>query len=165
MNKSNRDKYPTRLIILHSYKQIETVINLIKAAPIDIKKPLEIVIREQVKARKLDQNSLMWAGPLKDIAEQAYLNGRTFTALIWHEYFKQEFLPDLDLLDADLFEVKDHENYKKYDFDPKGNRILVGSTTDLSIRGFAKYLEQIYAYGANLGVQFSASPAEAARYG
>lgn len=46
--------------------------------------------------------------------------------------------------------------YKKWDYMPNGERVLVGSTTDLSKYGFGQYLEQIYANGASLGVMFSA---------
>ena len=36
-------------------------------------------------------------------------------------------------------------------------RILKASTGDLTTKGFSIYLEQIYAYGASLGVQFGVS--------
>lgn len=153
-----RDKFKTRKIRLVGDVQRQTAIALIRALPIDDAHPLEIVVREEVKARKLDQNAAMWAGPLADIAEQAYVNGRTFTAEVWHEHFKEEFLPES--YDPELCVS---ETYQKWDFDPKGKRRLVGSTTDLTVKGFALYLQQVEAFGANLGVQFHANPNEILR--
>ena len=99
----------------------------------------------------------MWAGPMVDIAEQGYVDGRTFTAEVWHEHFKREYLPE----EYDPTLCK--EGYRKWDYTPKGERVLVGSTTDLTVRGFALYLQQIEAYARiELGVQFHASPRKAA---
>ncbi|MCV5968699.1 recombination protein NinB, partial [Lactococcus petauri] len=68
--------------------QVETVIQLVKNMPLDPIAPIEVVFREQVKVRKPTQNSLLWAGALSDIASQAWVNGRQFSAEVWHEYFK-----------------------------------------------------------------------------
>lgn len=145
-----RDKYPTKTIHLVGWMQKETAKNVIDNAPVDMANPLEIVIREKQKVRKPDQNSAYWAGPLKDISEQAYVNGRTYSAEVWHEMFKREYLPEA--FDEELTK----ESYRKWDIDPKGERVLVGSTTQLTIKGFALYLEQVIAYGAGLGVMFGA---------
>ena len=60
---------------------------------------------------------------------------------------KQKFLPE---------EASDEtvDGYVKWDFLPNGNRYLKGSTTQLTKKGFAAYLEKIYAFGAQHGVQF-----------
>lgn len=47
---------------------------------------------------------------------------------------------------------------KKRGIGPAGNRILVGSTTQLLKRGFALYLQQVEAFGAGLGVIFHEAP-------
>ena len=158
-----REKFQTRTIRLVGEQQVNTALALLPNLPIDAKKPLELVIREEVKARKLDQNALMWVGPLKDISEQAYVEGRRFSDVVWHEHFKEQYLPDETQPGFDSELVKDPAKYKKYDVTPSGNYVLVGSTTELSIKGFAIYLEQVYADGANLGVQFSANPKELSR--
>lgn len=144
-----REKYAQRKFIIRSQSQIDLAKNAISSAPIDPDKPLEVIIREEKKQRKPDQNALMWAGQLRDIAEQAYISGRLYTAEIWHEYFKKEFLPEE--FDSEL--TKD--GYRKWDTSPVGDRVLVGSTKDLTIKGFAIYLTQIEAFGANLGVMFT----------
>jgi len=106
-----------------------------------------------VKARKPDQNALMWVGPLKDIAEQAWVNGRQFSDEVWHHHFKTLYLPEV--FDAELCK----EGYRKWDWSPSGAKVLVGSTTELTVRGFAQYLEQVYAEGAGMGVEFQARAA------
>lgn len=153
----DRAPYPPRKIRLVGDLQRESAIAAIRNAPIDADKPLECVIREEVKARKPDQNALMWVGPLRDIAEQGYVEGRTFSAEVWHEHFKREYLPEE--FDPELCK----DGYRKWDYTPKGERVLVGSTTDLTVRGFALYLKQVEAYAQmELGVQFHANPRKAA---
>lgn len=148
-----RGKYPTKRILLRGESQADAAIAAIRNAPMDAAKPLEFLLREEVKARKPDQNSLMWAGPLSDIAEQGYVDGRTYTATVWHEFFKREYLPEV--FDPELCK----DGYRKWDYTPKGDRVLVGSTTDLTVRGFALYLKQVEAYAqVELGVQFHANP-------
>lgn len=144
-----RQPFTLRKIVLRGSEQVERAIALLRSVPIDDKKPLEVVVREEVKARKLDQNALMWVGPLKDIAEQAWVDQRQYSDAVWHHHFKELFLPDE--YDAEL--CKD-ESYRKWVEGIDGEPVLVGSTTDLTIKGFAQYLEQVYAFGANLGVEF-----------
>ena len=72
---------------------------------------------------------------------------------MWHSHFKREFLPDPDHADCDDSHIKD--GYVKWSAMPNGSRVLIGSTTGLTVRGMAAYLEQVYAYGSSLGVQFS----------
>mgnify|MGYP000658249821 CR=1 FL=1 len=64
------------------------------------------------------------------------------------EYFKKEYLPEE--FNPDLCK----EGYQKWDYDPSGDRVCVGSTTELTVKGFSQYLEQIYAFGAEQGVRF-----------
>lgn len=122
--------------------------------PVDPLRPLEVVLREQVKQRKLDQQALMFAGPIRDIAEQAWLDGRQYSAEIWHSYFKVQFLPEE--YDPELC----LEGYMKWDYDPAGERVLVGSTKQLTVKGMSEHIEQIHVFGAELGVVFRANPAE-----
>jgi hypothetical protein len=144
-----RADYLPKVIRLVGKLQADTAISAIQNAPIDIERPLEVIIREEQKGRSLSANALMWAGPLNDIANQAWVHGKQYSALIWHEYFKEKFLPEL----PDPKQVK--EGYKKYEETPDGRRVLVGSTNKLTKHGFNLYIENIYAYGADLGVRFS----------
>ena len=144
-----REDYLPKVIRLVGKLQADTAISAIQNAPIDIERPLEVIIREEQKGRSLSANALMWAGPLNDIATQAWVHGRQYSTLIWHEYFKEKFLPDF----PDPKQVK--EGYRKYEETPDGRRVLIGSTNKLTKYGFNLYIESIYAYGADLGVRFS----------
>lgn len=146
-----RARFPTRKILVVSPAQLNTAVAVLKTVPVDAANPIEIRIGERVKGRNKDQNALMWAGPLRDIANQAYVNGKTYSADVWHEHFKREFLPE----EADTELTR--EGYQKWRHLPSGERILKASTGDLTTKGFSIYLEQIYAYGASLGVQFGVS--------
>lgn len=146
-----RARFPARKILVVSPAQLSTAAAVLKTVPVDAANPIEIRIGERVKGRNKDQNALMWAGPLRDIANQAYVNGQTYSADVWHEHFKREFLPEE--ADAELT----REGYQKWRHLPSGERILKASTGDLTTKGFSIYLDQIYAYGASLGVQFGVS--------
>lgn len=147
--KSLRMPYPLRKILLVGEEQRERAIAALRNAPIDPARALEFVLREEVKERKLDQNALMWVGPLKDIAEQGYVDGKTYSAKVWHEHFKEQYLPE----DYDPALCK--EGYRKWDYKPNGERVMVGSSTDLTVSGFALYLTKVQAYAASeLGVVF-----------
>ena len=147
-----RPKYLTRSFALLSESERLHAEVVLSNAPLDPEVPLEMVIREKVKVRKLDQNALMWVGPLADIEEQGWIEGRQYSAPVWHEHFKREFLPEE--FDAELCK----EGYRKWDYLPNGERVLIGSTTDLLVKGFAAYLTQVEAFGASLGVKYHAPP-------
>lgn len=149
--KSNRPPLATRVLgrlIDDSTRQ--RIVNAVLNLPLDPLRPLEIVVREEQKKRKPDQNALLWAGPLRDIAEQAFFDNKQYSAEVWANFFKRELLPED--YDPELC----MEGYQKWDIDPGGERVLVGSTKQLTVKGFSQYLEAIYAFGAHRGVQFSA---------
>lgn len=150
---SKRPTFQQRTFRLADREIVRRLVGLVENLPVDAARPLEVVIREEKRKRTLDQNSLYWAGPLRDIAEQAWVQGRQYSAEVWHEHMKREFLPDPDRADCDDSHLKD--GYRKWATTPGGIFVLVGSTTGLTVRGMAAYLEQVYAYGASLGVQFS----------
>ena len=152
--KSTREQFTQRRILLCGDPQRDTALAALSNAPLDADRPLEVLIREAPKARKPDQNALMWVGPLADIAEQGYLNGRRFSADVWHEYFKLEYLPE------EFDPIRCREGYRKWAYMPNGDRTLIGSTTQLTVAGFAEYLTDVQAFGGSLGVQFRASPNE-----
>jgi len=152
----NRPKYQTRTVRLVGAIQRETALAMLAHAPLDPDRPLELVLREAVKGRSQDQNAGLWAGPMRDIADQTWVDGLQFTAEVWAIYFKREFLPELDDPDIGIL-VK--EGYRKWAITPKGDRVLMGSTTQLTEKGFARYRLQIEAWAANHGVELSAAPA------
>lgn len=145
-----RPTYQTRKIRLTGELQLETARAMLDHAPLDPGRPLELVLREESKVRGLDANAAMWAGPLRDIAEQAWYGTppRQYSDKTWHETYKRLYLPEE--FDAELCK----EGYRKWDFDRDGERVLIGSTTQLTVKGFAQYLTQVEADGAGMGVEF-----------
>jgi hypothetical protein len=146
--KSERTSFTERPFFLLNEDIRQRAIAAIYHAPIDPLRPLQVVIREAPKKRKLDQNALFWAGPLRDISEQAWLDGRQFSAEVWATFFKRLLLPEENDPALCL------ESYKKWDIDPAGERVLIGSTTQLTVAGFAQYIEAVTAFGAEVGVMF-----------
>ncbi|AWP80950.1 recombination protein NinB [Bordetella bronchiseptica] len=136
--------------LLIGASQQEAAARFLANLPLDADEPLEVVVRERQKPRRMSQNALMWAGPLRDISEQAWVQGQRFAAEVWHEQFKRDYLPEE--FDPELC----LEGYRKWDFTPRGDRVLVGSTTMLTRRGMTQYLQMVEAAGAALGVQFGA---------
>lgn len=152
INMTPRTPFQTRTMRLVSHVVRDSAVRLLGNLPLDPDKPLELVIREERKARAPDHNAAYWSGPLRDIATQAWIDGRQYSAEVLHEHYKREYLPEE--ADPELT----CEGYRKWDFTPAGERVLVGSTTQLTRKGFALYLVQVEAFGAQLGVQFSAPP-------
>jgi hypothetical protein len=150
--KSDRHKFLTRKIIIIGEVQKALAMSMIENLPVDPVNPLEVTARELVRSRSLDSNAAMWAGTLRDISQQAWVQGKQYSAEVWHEEFKREYLPEE--FDDELCKA----GYRKWDFLPNGERVLIGSTTQLTVRGFALYLQTVEAFGAGLGVQFSVNP-------
>ena len=116
---SQRQTFSTRKFRLVGEFQRALAAAAVLNMPIDPESPLEVRIGEETKIRGLDANARMWVGPLKDIAEQAWVNGQQFKDIVWHEYFKIEYLPDDD--DPDLAELA-KEGYRKWAYMPNGRR-------------------------------------------
>lgn len=146
--KSNRPPFTTRTMRLTSADVLARAVAMLQNCPVDPARPLELVVREAQKARKPDQQALLFAGPMRDISEQAWFEGRQYSVEVLHEYMKRQFLPE------DFDPEQCLEGYMKWDIDPSGERILVGSTKQLTVKGYSNYLEQVFAFGAAMGVQF-----------
>jgi len=95
-------------------------------------RPLAVTV-EEYKARRNDaQNRLYWA-VLRNISEDAWVDGRQFTSEQWHGYFAGKFIGWADL--------------------PGGRQIPI-STTSLSVGEFADYVTQVQAYAVTtLGME------------
>lgn len=152
-----RPKITPLSILLRGPNQVAYALKMIPNLPLDSEHPIEMLIREQVKKRKLTLNDAMWAGPLADIARQAWHNGRQYSAEEWAEGFKALFLPDPDAPDFDPSHMVNPETYRKWSTNPvTGTRMCVGSTTQLTDAGMHVYLRQIEAFAAQeFEVQFT----------
>lgn len=144
-----RHEFPPRRILLRSQLQVDTVIALVKNVPLDPDNPIEVLFREQPKARGNDANSYYWMR-LGEIAEQAWVHGKQFNSDSWHEYCKRHIMPN-------EITTKAGDRVSKWLESPDGT-MTITSTTALEKRCFAEYIDQVEAFGAGLGVQFSARP-------
>ena len=141
-----RDKFNSRSILLRSQQQVDTLLYLIPNLPLDPDKPLEVLIREQVKQRGLDQNGLYWKR-VGEIANQAWFQGRQYSKDVWHEYAVKHILPE-------EITTKDGEIRSKWVDCPDGSQTVI-STTQLSKGTFAAFTEEVEVFGAGLGVHFT----------
>ena len=160
MTAANHTLTPPRILILVDEARRRVAATVLANAPLGI----EVVFRPVTRRRTLDQNALYWSGPLRDIAEQVWIDGRQHTAEVWHEYFRREFMPEDDDIEngttrtASVRAGQTGTKYRKWEYLPDKSRVCVASTTMLTSAGFGDYLEQVYAFGAAHGVLFSASP-------
>ncbi len=107
-------------------------------------KRARIVSQEDEDDRSVKANRYYWGVVLKEISEQASINGQRWSQDAFHELFKRQFLG---------FEIK------KYTVAGRKKKQVIRrlrSTTDLSVKRFAEYIEKIQAMAVtDLGVQFS----------
>lgn len=96
-------------------------------------KPLAVTVAEHKDTRHTQQNRLYWA-LLRQVANQAMVDGRRYSDEVWHEQFKRVLLGLVDL---------------------PGGAKAGESTTKLNVSEFAEYVNKVTAYAATeLGVIF-----------
>lgn len=103
------------------------------AAVLQADKKYTLTIKRKQRTNK--QNRRYWGnGVLKQIAEQAVVNGKMYPAEIWHEQMKRQFIGVIEL--------------------PNGQ--LIGeSSTKLTTSEFCNFSDQVEAFAASeLGVVF-----------
>ena len=145
-----RAEFKQRSILLRSDRQLIALIALLPNLPLDDENPLEVLIRDAVRARTLSQNALMWLR-LGEISKQGWLFKRQYESDIWHTYCGRKVMQEMVTL-------KDGTVVSKWVETPDSVPQVI-STTLLSIMSFAEYITRIEVFGAEeLGVQFSASP-------
>jgi len=136
-------------VLIRSEQQKELLVRKISNLPVDSERPIQIVISEQTKSRGLDQNGLMWKR-IGEISSQGWINKRQYSKECWHKYLKDNEMPE-------EVELKDGTICSKWIEQIDGSMETI-STTELSARFFSKYITIIEAFGAGLGVLFSANP-------
>jgi hypothetical protein len=97
---------------------------------------LAVTVQVYKSKRSLEQNR-RYFGPavLGAIVDQAWVDGRRYNKVSWHEYFCREFIGVVEL--------------------PFGGTRAMHSS-DLSIEEFSQFMQQVEAYAAQeLGVEFS----------
>ena len=114
----------------------------------EAKRYLRAVVSEYKATRSTEANAYMWAGLLVPISEQAMVAGQRYTAEVWSEFFKAQFLPEVTA-----------RGTEKWLYLPDGSRKLFGSTSHLNQSEMAQYLDRIAEYAVHdLGVHLPANP-------
>ena len=97
------------------------------------KHPLVIEFKPESTKRNLQQNKYYWA-ILRQIEEQAWIEGRQYSSEVWHEAAKRKFIGIVDL--------------------PGGGGMAM-SSADLSTQEFAEYVTRVICWAnTELGVTF-----------
>lgn len=126
-----------RTFVLRGDTNAQALWNFLKhnwRALADAGKPLAITVAEHRAKRSGEQNKRLWA-LLNEIAEQAMLDGKQYSAEAWHEHFKRTLIGVEEL--------------------PGGGSVGI-STTKLNVEEFGAYMTRIEAYAAqNFGIEFT----------
>jgi hypothetical protein len=126
-----------RLFVIHSQLHANALFAFVRAnyeAMADEGRPMAVLVTEYRAKRNTQQNKLLWA-VLNQIADEAWVGGKQFSAEAWHEFFKRKFIGCNEL--------------------PNGQTLGI-STTTLDIAAFAEYVTQIQAYaGTELGIELT----------
>lgn len=144
-----RPPFSTRRIRLVGETQRETALALLRNLPVDESKPLEVVFREEIKARGLDANGYYFLR-VGEMADQVWFNGKQYSKDVWHHYLKVNVMPE-------EITTKDGESRSKWIESPDGSMVVI-STTQLERKCFAEYTTACEAFGASLGAIFSEDP-------
>lgn len=119
----------------------QTLVALVKAnAPTFAERgePLRVIVTSEEKKRNAEQNRFYWGALLRDISEQAWVDGKQFDKDTWHEYFARKFGVCEDVML------------------PTGEVVVRRkSTAQMSVGEFSEYIAKVQACAAaDLGVQF-----------
>jgi hypothetical protein len=99
---------------------------------------LSVSVSEASKPRTRDQNDYARA-LVREVASNAWVNGRQFSADAWWEFFAREFGP------CDEVELPNGEVVKRR-----------RSTTEMSAKAFSEFIDAIRDYAANtLGLELT----------
>ena len=99
--------------------------------------PLRVIVTTAEETRRAKQNRYYFGGVIKQIAGQALVRGRQFSQDGWHEHLADMFAPHYEMVT------------------PGGSRSVRKSTSDMTVKEFSDYTEEVTAYAATeLGVVF-----------
>lgn len=109
-----------------------------REAMIQAKNPLRLIITTEEAKRNAEQNKYYWKAVITQIAKQVWIEGKQFSKEAWHEMAARKFgaCKDVEL--------------------PNGEIVIKRlSTTEMGVREFAHYIEEVMAWAASeLGVIF-----------
>lgn len=136
-----REKYPTRKIRLVGELQLNHAIVLLHSLPIDDKKPLEIVIREEKCKRTLEQSAKFHA-MCGDVAKQKKWVGKKLSLDQWKVLFvsghmvatngSSEIVPGIE---GEFVNIRE-------------------STSNMTLGRLSSLIEYVYAWGSENGIMW-----------
>lgn len=136
-----RDLY--REITILGPEQLSNMVRFIKGnaqAYIDRGRPIRVIITTEEANRNKAQNKRYWGFVLRDISEQAWVDGQQYSTEVWHEFFARLYAEHDDVTLPDGQVVSRRK-----------------STTKMGVSEFADYMQRVEAYGATeLGVRYRA---------
>lgn len=107
---------------------------------------LAVTVQPEEDAKTAQQGRFYWGVVLREMSEQARIEGQRYSAEAWHELCKRQFLPRIT---------------KRVRVAGKPKPIVtttIGSTQGLSVKQMSAYIEQVMAFAqTDLGVKFSAT--------
>ena len=114
-----------------SPENVRKVMEFIWSQVRDISEPMELILRPAKSKRSVEQNARYWR-MLREVSAVVWVEGRQYSAEVWHEHFAREFIGCEDL--------------------PNGDKKAI-STTTLKVDEFGEYMTQIEAWCAEQGYQ------------
>lgn len=130
-----------REFVLRNRDALLMLLAFIKAnakACVERGEPIRVIVTTDERKRNAEQNRFLWGVVYRDIAEQAWADGKQYDKDTWHEYFARMFgvCDEIVLPDGEIITRRK-------------------STTQMTVGEFAEFLTKIQAYAANhLGVSF-----------
>lgn len=111
---------------------------------------VRICVQQHEEDRTLQQNRYYWGVVLKDVSDQASIDGQRWAVEAWHELFRRQFIGMA---------------IKKVTVAGRKKKVVIRSlrsTKDLKVRAFSLYLDQIIAFAVvDLSVRLSCDSWEA----
>lgn len=130
-----------RVFVLSSESSARALWAFLKAnwrALADSKKPLAVTVMHY-KPRRTDAQNARLHAMLQEIAAQAWVDGKQYSAAAWKEFYRRQFLP-VERVELPGGAVKEETT----------------STRDLDLEAFAEFMTRVEQHAvAELGVQFS----------
>lgn len=106
------------------------------------KSPLRVIVTDEDADRLDDQIAYYFGVIIKSVAEQAWIGRKQFDKKVWHEYFAEKFLPNIEI------ELPDGKIIQRRQSVARGK---------IGVRAMAKYTTEVEVYAQQeLGVQLPA---------
>jgi hypothetical protein len=105
---------------------------------IDRGTPLRLIVTTEERRRSPEANAFYWGVVLREISEQAWVNGNQFSADTWHEFYAEQYCPrvEVTLPSGEIFSRR-------------------ASTSEMKQKEFTDYVTRVQANAATEhGVQF-----------